>query len=175
MSPPPPAPYINHTATIISPSITSIKVIARDRLASCLLEEVREKHSDVITVRFGVECTGARWLELEGGAGATLALKKHASDDHGGGDGDGDGDTLEFLTAEFVIAADGVRSAIRDGLEEDKGVTKALSGREMRVTKFPKKNEFAYKVVAFRLDAGFRWVCCCCCIFVCTFVVCYIL
>lgn len=128
-------------------SLAISKVIARDRLTSCLLEEAREKYPDAITFRFDVECTGAKWLELQSGGdkrGATLALKNAS-----------DGETSE-LTAEFVVAADGVKSAIRDGLEADKALTKALSGGRMRVKRFPRKNEFAYKVVPFKLDAGWR-------------------
>lgn len=127
----------------------SFKVIARDRLASCLLEEVRETHADAITVRFDVDVTGARWLENDpgaGGTGGTLALKNAA-----------DGETSE-LTAEFVVAADGVKSAIRDGLEGDEALTQALSGGKVRVKRFPRKNEFSYKVVPFKLDAGWRYV-----------------
>ncbi|CAN0039461.1 unnamed protein product [Pylaiella littoralis] len=123
------------------------KVIARDRLTSCLIEEARETYPDAITVRFDVECTGAKWLELESGGnrkGATLTLKN-----------DLDGETTE-LTAEFIVGADGVKSAIRDDLESDKALTKALSGGEVRVKRFPRKNEFAYKVVPFKLKAGWR-------------------
>lgn len=125
------------------------KVIARDRLASCLLEEVREKHADAVTVRFDVDVTGAQWLERDqggaGGTGGTLALKNAS-----------DGETSE-LTAEFVVAADGVKSAIRDGLEGDAALTQALSGGKVRVKRFPRKNEFSYKVVPFKLDAGWRY------------------
>lgn len=123
------------------------KVIARDRLTSCLLEEAREKHADAITVRFDVEVTGAQWLEIdpgEGGTGGILSLKNAS-----------DGETSE-LTAEFVVAADGVKSAIRDGLEGDEALTQALSGGKVRVKRFPRKNEFSYKVVPFKLDAGWR-------------------
>ncbi|CBJ26418.1 Kynurenine 3-Monooxygenase [Ectocarpus siliculosus] len=121
------------------------KVIARDRLASCLLEEIREKHSDAVTVRFDVECTGAKWLEPGGkGSGATLSIRDTSG-----------GETSE-LTADFVVAADGVKSAIRDALEGDKALTRALSGGDVRVKRFPRVNEFAYKVVPFKLDAGWR-------------------
>lgn len=147
-----------------------IKVIARDRLASCLLEEVREKHPDAVTVRFGVECTSAKWLELHGGTGGTLTLEKShtsplttsaseipASSSTSGSDRKG-AEQHEELTAELVIAADGVRSAIRDGLEGDRQLTRTLSGgEEVRVKKFPKSNDFVYKVVPFKLDQGWRW------------------
>ena len=54
-------------------------MIARDRLASCLLEEVREKHADAVTVRFDVECTGIKWLEPGGGTGGILTLKDNSN------------------------------------------------------------------------------------------------
>lgn len=60
------------------------------------------------------------------------------------------------MTADFVVAADGVKSAIRDALERDKALTRALSGGEVRVKRFPRVNEFSYKVVPFKLDAGWR-------------------
>lgn len=171
------------------------QVIARDRLASCLLEEVREKHADVVTVRFGVECTDVKWLEPSGGTGGTLSLKYNSnaksdpnpdvkSDTESGAKSEATSDALSDvklntksgsksdkesdkeagaksaveLTAELVVGADGVRSAVRDDLEGDRELMRALSGGEVRVKKFKKKNEFAYKVVAFKLDEGWRFV-----------------
>lgn len=167
------------------------QVIARDRLASCLLEEVREKHADAVTVRFDVECTGIKWLEPGGGTGGTLSLKDNSnpksdakSDTKSDAEADAEsGERLDTatdaksdansvaesdkksgvesaveLTAELVVGADGVRSAVRDRLEGDRELTRALSGGEVRVKRFSRKNEFAYKVVAFKLDDGWRCV-----------------
>ena len=154
-------------------------MIARDRLASCLLEEVREKHADAVTVRFDLECTGIKWLEPERGTGGTLSLKDISKSD---AEADSEsGATLDTapgaksnmnsvaesnnkssvestveLTAELIVGADGVRSAVRDGLEGNRELTQALSGGEVRVKRFTRKNEFAYKVVAFKLDEGWR-------------------
>lgn len=156
-------------------------MIARDRLASCLLEEVREKHAGAVTVRFDLECTGIEWLEPGRGTGGTLSLKdiSHSKPDAEVDPGaDSNLDTASGaksdvnsivelnnesnvestvqLTAELVVGTDGVRSAVRDGLEGNRELTRALSGGEVRVKRFAKKNEFAYKVVAFKLDEGWR-------------------
>lgn len=146
-------------------------MIARDRLASCLLEEVREKHADAVTVRFDVECTGIEWLEPGGGTGGTLSLKDNSnpqsdaksdvkSDATSVAESDNKSgvESAVELTAELVVGADGVRSAVRDRLEGDRELTQALSGGEVRVKRFSRKNEFAYKVVAFKLDDGWRCV-----------------
>lgn len=58
------------------------------------------------------------------------------------------------------MAADGVKSAIRDGLEKDRELTKALSGGEMRVTRFARKNDFVYKVRQERVSL-FKCLGCC--------------
>ena len=123
-------------------------MIARDRLASCLQEEAEEAHPDAISFRFGVECTAVKWLEPEGGTGGTLTLTENALD----------GAETSELTAEFVIAADGVRSEVRDALERDRELMKAFSGSELVVNRFPRRNEFVYKVVPFRLDSSWRRV-----------------
>lgn len=56
-----------------------------------------------------------------------------------------------------------MKSAIRDGLEGDEALTQALSGGKLRVKRFPRKNDFSYKVVPFKLDAGWRQVVRICC------------
>lgn len=105
---------------------------------------MREKHSDAVTVKFDLECTEAKWREPTGGTGGTLTLVNKST-----------GET-SHITGEFIVVADGVRSAVRDGLEKDSSLVQALSGRSLRVKRFPIKNEFAYKVVAFKVDAGWR-------------------
>lgn len=112
-------------------------------------------------MRFGVECAAAEWHEPAGGTGATLTLAPSSSSDG------------EKLSAEFVVAADGVKSAVRDGMEGDATLVKGLSGRALRVTRFPRLNEFVYKVIPFKLDASWRCGFCsisclvCCVVCVC--------
>lgn len=128
------------------------QVIARDRLTSCLLEEIREKYSDAVTVRFGVQCATTEWHEAAGGTGATLTLVSSPSSETM----PAPSSDAETLSADFVVAADGVKSAVRDALENDMVLTKGLSGRALKVNRFPRTNEFVYKVLSFRLDAGWR-------------------
>ncbi|GAX74395.1 hypothetical protein CEUSTIGMA_g1843.t1 [Chlamydomonas eustigma] len=40
------------------------KCIQRDRLSSCLLEEIEERYKGTITVEYGVECEAAEWFEF---------------------------------------------------------------------------------------------------------------
>ncbi|CAM9386006.1 unnamed protein product [Discosporangium mesarthrocarpum] len=123
------------------------KVIARDRLSSCLLKEVREKHADSVQVRFDTECVGVEWREeADGGGspGARLTMRDTKS-----------GEEFE-AEVDLVVGADGVKSAIRESLEKSKRLMKRLSGKELRVKRFPDRNTFSYKVIPFRLDAGWR-------------------
>lgn len=128
-------------------------MIARDRLTSCLLKEVQDKHPDAITVRFGVDCADVEWLEATGGTGVTLTLVPSSPSPSPLPSSSSDG---EKLSAEFVVAADGVKSTVRDEMERDTTLVKELSGSVLRVKRFPRSNEFVYKVIAFELDPTWR-------------------
>ncbi|CAM9189999.1 unnamed protein product [Choristocarpus tenellus] len=120
------------------------KVIQRDRLSSCLLEEIREKHKDAITVRFCVECMGVDWREAGGGTGAELTIHDTSL-----------GEEYK-VEADLVMGADGVKSAIRDSLESSPDLMKALSGKRLQVKRFQDNNQFVYRVVPFKLNKGWR-------------------
>lgn len=43
------------------------RCIQRDRLASCLLQELRDKYSRVVSVQFGARCVHAEWAKAAAG------------------------------------------------------------------------------------------------------------
>ena len=39
------------------------KIIQRERLASCLLDEIREKYGSAVTVKYKSDCTHVEWTQ----------------------------------------------------------------------------------------------------------------
>ena len=73
------------------------KCIQRDRLASCIYEEVKEKYSNEISVEFEVECIDASWMTQSDTEMCCLTLQQK---------GDGTGPDKVFnIEAPFVVGA----------------------------------------------------------------------
>jgi 2-polyprenyl-6-methoxyphenol hydroxylase-like FAD-dependent oxidoreductase len=51
------------------------RCIQRDRLASCLLQELREKHGAAVSVMFGARCVQAEWRQGSAGGQEVRQLK----------------------------------------------------------------------------------------------------
>lgn len=99
------------------------RVLARDRLQACLLEEVAEKYPQ-IHVSHSVRCHA---LDMTGERPA-LTLKQE------------DGPSFQHGPVELVVGADGVRSVVRDALE-------GAPGSRTRAVRFPDLNERRYKTL----------------------------
>lgn len=91
------------------------KIIQRERLASCLLDEIREKYGSAVTVKYQSDCTHVEWThtgkeeEL-----CHLKVKQRTLTD-------GEEHVSEFTEqSSFVIGADGAQSSVRTAMEEDK-------------------------------------------------------
>jgi hypothetical protein len=55
--------------TIYTNRTYKTRCIQRDRLASCLLQELKEKYSGGVSLEFGAHCVAAEWRQdKEGGA-----------------------------------------------------------------------------------------------------------
>jgi 2-polyprenyl-6-methoxyphenol hydroxylase-like FAD-dependent oxidoreductase len=78
------------------------------------LQEIRQKYSDSISVKFNVECKAAHWINSVGGADETCVLNLLET-----GTDAGKGVSFEERS-QFVIGADGAQSAVRDAMEKDK-------------------------------------------------------
>jgi hypothetical protein len=92
------------------------KIIQRERLASCLLDEIRVKYNDAVTVKYQADCTNVEWKQTNK-EDESCQLKITVKNDLGNG---------EYTTTEvteqssFVIGADGAQSAVRSAMEEEK-------------------------------------------------------
>ena len=145
------------------------RCIQRDRLAACLLQEVRERYGEVVRVHFNVECKGVEWRRVEGSearevcvlklaqtAGTSAAVpalvtaNASAAATAGGASlaaaGSSTSSTamaerLEWAEeSDFVIGADGTGSAVRDGMQ-------AASGGRFRVKVYEDTNKLVYRTI----------------------------
>lgn len=134
------------------------KVIARDRLSSCLHEELREKYPEV-AVDFSVECSqlslpGASESSHEDAHGSTtLHLQRcrppasvEVAEDEAC---DVAEDTGPFEAhADVVIGADGIASAVRDAL--------AKAGAQTTHERFEDRRPIVYRVLSIPVPEGER-------------------
>ena len=96
------------------------RVMQRDRLQACLLEEVRERYAGAVDVHFDTKCAG---VELSGGR-ARLILDRPAR---------------AADAWDLVVGADGVRSAVRASLEKQ--------DRRIKTVRYEDKNERRYRTI----------------------------
>jgi len=153
------------------------QVIQRDRLVSCLLEEVEEKHAGVIQVMHGVACTDVEWL---GGGGARLTREPtgRASGVHGVGEKDTPkvaedetvtqietkdldpkvvdpktGERAVTVCVPFVVGAEGasLRNAVMSAMDSDNS-----GACDTSMVRFDDANPRVYKTIPIHLPASFR-------------------
>lgn len=112
------------------------RCLQRDRLASCLLEEIREKYSASIDVTFNTECKGIEYLdEGKKTERVRLTLSREDSDTPA---------TTWITESNFVIGADGAQSVIRIDMEKKKE-------NNFFHRKFEDKNVRVYKTIPLHL------------------------
>ena len=124
------------------------QVIQRDRLVSCLLEEVEEKYAGVITVMHGVAATDVEWLP-RGGA----VLTRTTTTGPAGVTCEDGGETGTRVTVPFVVGAEGAtrRNAVMRAMDEDDGEACAT-----KMVRFPDTNPRVYKTIPIKLPASYR-------------------
>ena len=91
------------------------KIIQRERLASCLLDEIREKYGSAVTVKYKSDCTHEEWTQTsKEDELCHLKIRQRTVTD-------GEESVAEFTEqSAFVIGADGAQSSVRTAMEEDK-------------------------------------------------------
>lgn len=111
------------------------RCITRDRLAACILEEIKVNYADKVTVHFGVECTDVKWLAPNSlDETCRISLSKQIKS----GEIDTGGMKLWDIDAKFVIGSDGANSKVRSAMEmlkENKFVVKRYVDKNVRVYK----------------------------------------
>jgi len=107
------------------------KVMQRDRLQSCLLEELSQRYPQV-DIKFGVGCDG---VDVSGEKPA-LHLRDPA-----------DASAAQLSSpVDLIIGADGVRSAVRESLAE-------APGSRTRTVRFEDRNERRYRTLPLHPSA----------------------
>eukprot|EP00195_Chlamydomonas_chlamydogama_P001761 CAMPEP_0202920284 /NCGR_PEP_ID=MMETSP1392-20130828/76776_1 /ASSEMBLY_ACC=CAM_ASM_000868 /TAXON_ID=225041 /ORGANISM="Chlamydomonas chlamydogama, Strain SAG 11-48b" /LENGTH=524 /DNA_ID=CAMNT_0049613769 /DNA_START=404 /DNA_END=1978 /DNA_ORIENTATION=- len=118
--------YTNRTYTTLC--------IQRGRLASCLLQEIREKYSHVVDVEFDVGCRAASWgPDSEGQEVCKVVLERQA--------GSSSSSVAASWVEEspFVIGADGAGSSLRSAME--------AASPQLRVKRYEDKNQLVYRTI----------------------------
>jgi len=116
------------------------KVIARDRLSSCLYQELREKYPEV-EVQFSTECTAVDFhhdttklhLQRCGPPAATQGLAQEESCDV-------TPESVNEMEADLVLGCDGIRSAVRTALR--------TAGADVEQKRFADRRPIVYRVLA---------------------------
>jgi len=117
------------------------RVLQRDRLQSCLLEEVAEY--DAITVTHGVACVG---LDLSGER-PVLELRTCAPNGPAAEECEVEEEGTQVVEPfDLVVGADGVRSSVREAVC-------AARGSRTRTVRFADTNERRYKTIPLHPDA----------------------
>ena len=111
------------------------KIIQRERLTSCLVDEIKTKYSDVITLHFNCECQEMKWQKLgRDDESCVLTMLEYS----------GKQLTVE---ASLVRGAEGggrgrTQTTVRDAMERD---------RAIQVTRFEDKNVRVYRTIPLYL------------------------
>jgi len=146
-------------ATLANKRVAS-RIIARDRLSSCLYEELRGTWPDV-QVQFSVECSDAVFQSASGSATLTMqqcgSLKPAETDTQNRPTIEPDSDGEECLVAEegpfnveadVVIGADGVSSKVREAME--------MAGSRTYRRILQDRSPVIYKTLPISMPAGSR-------------------
>jgi 2-polyprenyl-6-methoxyphenol hydroxylase-like FAD-dependent oxidoreductase len=130
--------------TISKGKIYDPKIIQRERLASCLLEEIHTKYNESVSVSYETECTNLEWKENKDDE---ICLLKFVQKDQKGVSSSGKEWTEE---SRFVIGADGAASAVRKAMVSD-GESKKNG---FFVRNYEDKNVRVYKTIPLHFPKG---------------------
>lgn len=107
-----------HFETLLIPigKLSNPKIIQRERLASCLLEEIRTKYNESVNVKYESDCTSVEWMNTntENELCKLKFIQKGTINNE-------IVSTAEWSEeSSFVIGADGAQSAVRSAMENEK-------------------------------------------------------
>ncbi|KAI8468055.1 MAG: 2-polyprenyl-6-methoxyphenol hydroxylase and related FAD-dependent oxidoreductase [Monoraphidium minutum] len=132
----PDTPHDSPALTRYTSRTYKTRCIQRDRLASCILRELRARYGGAVSVEFGVGCEAAEWaravcrvtLRRQPAPGNTTAAAAA-------------GAAADEWTVEsgLVLGADGAGSALRDAAE--------AAGGPLRVRRYEDKNVIVYRTI----------------------------
>jgi len=111
------------------------KLIQRDRLAACLLEEAEETYGGQIKVMFNSQCNDVAWTD----EGVEVKLS------------DPEGNNEYTQKVDFVVGADGVKSRVREAMVRENAPQGTIETRE-----YEDRNMFVYKTIVIKPPKDFR-------------------
>eukprot|EP00929_Paragymnodinium_shiwhaense_P005985 TRINITY_DN10877_c0_g1_i1.p1 TRINITY_DN10877_c0_g1~~TRINITY_DN10877_c0_g1_i1.p1 ORF type:complete len:488 (-),score=121.50 TRINITY_DN10877_c0_g1_i1:124-1506(-) len=137
------------------------RVLARDRLSSCIYEELQQKYPDV-QVDFETECAGIDFRQNdEQNSSTKLTMQRCSKDALAAAKKDGaardelaeegceveSGRAFDF-DADVVVGADGVRSSVREAMAE--------AGVDVQATRYADRRPTVYKTLPINMPEGHR-------------------
>lgn len=113
------------------------KCILRDQLTSCILDEVRLRYSNQVTVEYQVDCKDMQLIKSVNGADACQLSFQKMNDE-----------SSFTIDSSFVVGADGVKSKIREAMNRDSNgsVIKQYADTNVRV----------YRTINMHVPKGWR-------------------
>uniref|UniRef100_A0A383WGF8 FAD-binding domain-containing protein n=1 Tax=Tetradesmus obliquus TaxID=3088 RepID=A0A383WGF8_TETOB len=137
-------------------------LLGQVRLASCLLQELRERYLDAVSVTFGARCVQADWRQSGSGGqevcrltfqqqsgssssssstgSTTSTISVTASSSSSSSSSSSEAVTEWVEESSFVIGADGAGSSLRAAMETS-------SSTPFSVKRFPDKNTIVYRTI----------------------------
>ena len=112
------------------------KIIQRERLAACLVDEIGTKYAKTIKLHFNTECETIEWQNT-GTDTEQCALKMVSSDG-----------TIRTVVSPFVVGAEGggrgrAQTTVRDAMEQEKSI---------KVVRYEDKNVRVYRTIPLYLN-----------------------
>lgn len=101
--------------------------LERDRLSACLLEEVRQKYSERVTVQFDTTCTDVIWEKGSDGAEQCLVQMQRRtsnSTEHA---------STFTVSTPFLVGADGTNSKVREAMSRENPMVKARLYKDQNI------------------------------------------
>lgn len=110
------------------------RCLERDRLTGALLQVIRKKYADTITVQFDSKCEDVQWHNP--GTKDEYCTVSIISPQSGAGQGE---KTALVVNTPFLVGADGSNSVVRDKL--------VLQDKSVKTRKYEEINEYVYRTV----------------------------
>lgn len=126
------------------------KVLQRDRIVSCILEEIAEEFSDRIKIKHNIRCTNIDWDNTdtnEEKAHLSFLDADNTNDNYNNSHNNGGVNNVKE-SFDLVLGCDGAASAIRDILEE-------LD--ILQVKRYKDTNIRVYKTLPIRIPSTSTW------------------
>uniref|UniRef100_A0A7S1BDM1 FAD-binding domain-containing protein n=1 Tax=Corethron hystrix TaxID=216773 RepID=A0A7S1BDM1_9STRA len=137
------------------------QVLPRDKLVGVLYQHILDNYSSQVELNYGYDVQPLNFGE-DGSGAVTLAVTKCSEKENQ--DLECDMNSVNHITADFLIAADGTARTIANEIEENdkkrrklmNPLKRLLAGKPFTVTRYEDDNKRIYKTIPMKLPADWR-------------------